>query len=175
MKLYTAFLVILLMVCTVLPLQAQPGNQIDPEIKSEVQSVLNTLSRRLDLFELYQKQLEVSGRNQKSYDENKNIWISTVLAVQAIASICENQLDLLNLFWDLRKSRQAKYQDILVRSLETSIRQIEIMLEQLRLNHRLLPPDLAEIDLFGKIVRNTEATLADFRVSIALITATVSD
>jgi hypothetical protein len=150
-------------------LQAQPGRHIDPAIKPEVQSILTGLSRNLDLFEYYQKKLEVSGRNQSSYDENKNIWISTILAVQAIASICENQLDLLTLYWDLSKSRQDKYANIRVRSLETSIGQITIMTEQLQINHRLLSPDLAEIDLYGQISKTTASTLAAFRASIALI------
>ncbi len=169
MKPYLTFLLSISFLFTTQALWAQAGNQIEPEVKAEVQSSLTNLSHYLDQFELFQKKLDASGQNHRSYDENKNIWISTVLAVQAISSICENEQDLLNLFWDLRKSRRVQYVNIRIRSLETSIQQIHNMMEQIRINHRLLPPDLAEIHLLNKIAKNAEATIALFQSSIALI------
>ena len=169
MKSPLAILLSLFFLFTAPAIGAKTGDQIEPNAKLEVQSILLDLSQNLDQFELFQKKLEASGQNHKSYDENKNIWISTVLAVQAIASICENEQDLLNLFWDLRKSRRVQYVTIRIRSLETSIQQIQNMMEQIRINHRLLPPGLAEIHLFNKITNRAESTIALFQASIALI------
>ena len=148
---------------------AQQSNRAEHDLKLEVQSVLADLADNLDRFELFQKQLEASGRNSKGYDENKNVWLSTVLAVQALSSICENEQDLLHLFWDLKKHRRSNYYDVRIKSLTTSIAQARAMLEQIRINHRLLPPDLSEIDLFSKINENANATIELLEKSILLI------
>ena len=150
-------------------IHAQPSGQDEHNLKLEIQSILSDLSGNLDRFELFQKKLEASGKNNSSYDENKNIWLSTVLAVQALASICENEQDLLHLFWDLRKHRRSNYYDVRVQSLNTAITQIHIMLAQIRINHRLLPPDLSEIDLFAKINQNAASTVELLEKSIRLI------
>ena len=150
-------------------IRAQQSSHDEHELKLEVQSILSDLSDILNKFELFQKKLEASGKINSGYDENKNIWLSTVLAVQALASICENEQDLLHLFWDLKKHRRSKYYDARIRSLNTSIQHITIMLDQIRINHALLPPDLSEIDLFSKISENARATVELFEKSIFLI------
>lgn len=148
---------------------AQQPSQAEHDLKREVQSILSGLSGNLDRFELFQKKLEASGRNNKGYDENKNIWLSTVLAVQALSSICENEQDLLHLFWDLKKHRRSYYYDVRVKSLSASIVQIKIMLAQIHINHRLLPPDLSEIDLFSNINKKADSTVELLEQSIRLI------
>ena len=150
-------------------MHAQNVNQGHPAEKPEIQRILSNLSSNLDQFEYLQKKLETSGKNNTSYDENKNIWLSSVLAVQAISSICENEQDLLNLFWDLKSSRRMNYIDVRIRSLDTSIRQLNIMMEQIRINHKLLPPDLAEIDMFNGLKIRVNSTIDLLRSSIALI------
>lgn len=152
-------------------LHAKKAGQNKLDVKLKMESILSGLSRNLDQFEQMQKRLETSGVNNASYDENKNIWLSTVLAVQAIASICENEQDLLHLFWDLKKARRDQFITIRIKSLETSIQQITTMMEQIRINHRLLPPDLAEIDLFNRLQKNANSTIELLRSSIVLISS----
>ena len=165
---FTVFLCLPLLFITT-SICAQQSNQTEHDLKLEVQSVLADLADNLDRFELFQKQLEASGRNSRGYDENKNIWLSTVLAVQALSSICENEQDLLHLFWDLKKHRRSNYYAVRIKSLNTSIAQAGTMLEQIGINHRLLPPDLSEIDLFSKINKNASATIELLEKSILLI------
>ena len=128
-------------------------------IQSEIQTILSGLSDNLNRFEYIQGKLEGSGKNNKSYDEYKNIWLSTILAIQAISSICEYENNLLTLLMDLKKDRQFHYIDIRVKSLETSIQQITIMSEQIRINHQLMPPDLAEIHLFDRLKKNINSSI----------------
>ena len=61
---------------------------------------------------------------------------------------------------DLRKSRRAYYFDVRIKSLENSILQIRIMAEQIRINHQLMPPDLAELHLFDRLNKNIDSTIA---------------
>ena len=169
MKRIFLILFILSIVFSTSSISAQPASQDEQDIKREVQSILSDLADNLNQFELFQKKLEASGENNRGYDENKNIWLSTVLAVQALSSICENEQDLLHLFWDLKKHRRSAYYDVRIKSLNTSITQIMIMLDQIRINHALLSPGLAEIDLFAKINENAGATAELFEKSILLI------
>ena len=128
-------------------------------IQSEIQTVLSGLSDNLNRFEHLQEMLESTGKDNKSYDEHKNIWLSTILAIQAISSICEYEYDLLTLLMDLKKHRRIHYLHVRTKSLETSIQQITIMSEQIRINHRLIPPDLAEIHLFDKLKKNIDSSI----------------
>ena len=128
-------------------------------VQSEIQTVLSSLSDNLSRFEHIQKMLESSGKNNKSYDEYKNIWLSSILAVQALSSICEYEYDLLTLLMDLKEHRRAHYLDVRTKSLETSVQQITIMAEQIRINHRLMPPDLAERHLYQKLTKNIDSTI----------------
>src|SRR5210317_456449 len=117
-------------------LNAQTSSQDELYIKSEIQTILSTLSDNSNRFEYLQKMFENTGKDDKNYDEYKNIWISTTLAISAIASVCEYENDLLTLFMDLKEKRRAHYFDVRIRSLETSIKQITIMSEQIRINNK---------------------------------------
>jgi len=142
--------------------QGLHAEETSPEllyIQSELQSILSVLSDNIDRFAHLQKMLENSGKNNKSYDEHKNIWMSTTLAINAISSVCEYENDLLTLFMDLKKFRRAHYFEVRTRSLETSIKQITIMSEQIQINHKLMPPDLAELHLFDKLKKNIDSSI----------------
>lgn len=130
-----------------------------PYIQSEIQTILSGLSDNLNRFEHLQKMLESTGKDNKNYDEHKNIWLSTILAIQAVSSICEYEYDLLTLLMDLKEHRRAHYLDLRIKSLATSVRQITIMEEQIRINHRLMPPDLAELHLYKKLTKNIDSTI----------------
>jgi hypothetical protein len=129
------------------------------DIESEIQTILSGLSDNLSRFEHLQKLLESTGKDDKSYDEHKNIWLSTILAIQTLSSICEYEYDLLTLLMDLKEHRRVHYLDVRIKSLDTSVQQITIMAEQIRINHRLMPPDLAERHLYTKLTENINSTI----------------
>jgi hypothetical protein len=140
-------------------MNAQKSSLDELYIKTEIQTVLSGLSDNLDRFEHLRERLGSSGKDNKSYDEHKNIWMSTILAIQAISSICAYENDLLTLLMDLKEHRRVHYLDVRIKSLETSIQQITIMSEQIRINHRLMPPDLAELHLYDKLTKNIDSTI----------------
>jgi len=152
-------LLISLVVFSTQILNAQTSSQDELYIKSEIQTILSTLSDNSNRFEYLQKLLENSGKDDKNYDEHKNIWISTTLAINAISSVCEYENDLLTLFMDLKKKRRDHYFGVRIRSLETSIKQITIMSEQIQINNKLMPPDLAERQLYDKLKKNIDSSI----------------
>ena len=148
------------------------AGEVSPEIlyiQSEIQSVLSVLSDNIDRFEHLQKMLEQTGKDNKSYDEHKNIWMSTILAMNAISSVCEYENDLMTLFMDLKVKRRAFYYDVRIMSLENSMNQIAIMAEQININHKLMPPDLAELHLFDKLKKNIDSSIELLKKSRDLI------
>jgi ABC-type uncharacterized transport system permease subunit len=161
-----------LIVFVILAPRVLRAGDISPEvlyIHSELQSVLNVLSDNIDRFEHLQKMLEDTGKDNESYDENKNIWMSTILAIGAISSVCEYENSLLTLFLDLRKSRRAHYFEVRSRSLENSIQQITVMREQIQINHALMPPDLADLHLFENLKKNIDSSIDLLKKSKELI------
>jgi len=152
-------LLISLIVFSTQILNAQTSSPDELYIKSEIQTILSTLSDNLNRFEFLQKMFENTGKDDKNYDEYKNIWISTTLASNAIASVCEYENDLLTLFMDLKEKRRVHYFDVRIRSLETSIKQISIMSEQIQINNKLMPPDLAERQLYDKLKKNIDSSI----------------
>ncbi|MFZ0483142.1 MAG: hypothetical protein WAL93_07125 [Desulfobacterales bacterium] len=152
-------LLISLIVFSTQILNAQTSSPDELYIKSEIQTILSTLSDNLNRFEYLQKMFENTGKDDKNYDEYKNIWISTTLASNAIASVCEYENDLLTLFMDLKEKRRVHYFDVRIRSLETSIKQISIMSEQIQINNKLMPPDLAERQLYDNLKKNIDSSI----------------
>jgi len=159
MKKNCTILLISLIVFSAQIINAQKSSLDELYIKSEIQTILSGLSDNLDRFEHLEKRLGSSGKDNKSYDEHKNIWMSTILAIHAISSICEYENDLLTLLMDLKEHRRVHYLDVRIKSLETSIKQITIMSEQIRINHRLMPPDLAELHLYEKLTKNIDSSI----------------
>ena len=159
MKAIRIIAVFSLVVLTVQIVHAQKKSPETLYIQSEIQTILSGLSDNLNRFEHLQKMLESTGKENKSYDEHKNIWLSTILAIQAISSICEYEYDLLTLFLDLKEHRRVHYLDVRIKSLETSAQQMAIMTDQIRINHRLMPPDLAELHLYEKLIKNIDSSI----------------
>jgi hypothetical protein len=66
------------------------------------------------------------------------------LAISTITAILEYNRDLLILFGDLKERNRVKFYGIRIESLETSIKQIKNMHEQIKINHSISPPDFFE-------------------------------
>jgi hypothetical protein len=136
--------------------------------RQEIQRILSALSADLNRFEDIQRELDSSGRSSADYDEQKNLWISTILSVTAIASICEYENDQLSLFLDLKPQRKIHFVGVRARSLEISISQIDNLREQIRINDSLMTRDLSEIHLMERIDGTIDSSVGLLGRSLAL-------
>ena len=60
---------------------------------------------------------------------------------------------------DLKEKRRTHYFDVRIRSLETSIKQLAIMSEQIQINNKLMPPELAERHLYDNLKKNIDSSI----------------
>jgi hypothetical protein len=95
--------------------------------------------------------MDASARANQNYNEQKNIFLSSQLAITTIAVILEYNRDLLVLFGDLKEKNRNKYYQVRIESLETSINQINNMHKQIQINYTILPSDF-----FEQVLMNTE-------------------
>lgn len=153
------------------PLAAESKDAAFERAQTSIQLVLEEMSGLLNRFEKIQLELDQSGRDNNAYDEEKNMWISSVLAVTTIAAVCEYENDLLSLFLDLKPNRRTYFYDVRIQSLDSSIRQIKIMKEQIRINYALISIESKEKNLFEKINRTIDAAVGLFITSHNTITA----
>jgi hypothetical protein len=116
----------------------------------QLEAALGGLSADIDQFEVIQSNLDESGRANADYNEQKNIFLSSILSIGAISAICEYERDLLTLFLDMREKNRMKYHQVRIESLEASVKQIEIMHKQIQINLSILPPDFYEKPLLEK-------------------------
>jgi len=114
------------------------------EIYPALESAVARLSSNINVFEEILKEMDKSAKSNQNYSEQKNIFLSSQLAITAIAEILEYNRDLLVLFGDLKKQNRQKFYDVRIESLETSIKQINNMHQQIQINYTILPPDFFE-------------------------------
>ncbi len=121
------------------------------DIQVDLEASIGKLSTYINILEDIQKKMDASARANQNYNEHKNIFLSSQLANTTIMAILEYNRDLLILFGDLRGKNRAKFYAIRIESLETSIKQIKNMHEQIKINHSISPPDF-----FERAAANTE-------------------
>jgi len=131
--------------------QSAPASQSQPlqfaEIQPELEANLAALSDNIEQFEAIQRAMDLSGKANANYNQQKNIFLSSMLAIATISAVCEYEADLLTLFIDLKEKNRLKYYDVRIRSLETSVVQIENMHRQIQINYTILPPNFFEAPL----------------------------
>lgn len=147
-KLIFIFLSALYFFPSVLPAQGKPSGFT--EVQSELEAILTNLSINLDAFEIIQQKMDGSAKANENYNQQKNIFLSSMLAINTISAICEYERDLLTLFIDLREKNRRKFYDVRIESLETSARQIENMYRQIQINYTIFPPHIFEAPLIRK-------------------------
>ena len=125
--------------------QGQPVRFAD--IQPELEANLASLSDITDRLEAIQQAMDASGRANANYNQQKNIYLSSALAISTISAVCEYEKDLLTLFIDLKEKNRRRYYDVRINSLETSARQIENMYRQIQINYTILPPNIFEAPL----------------------------
>ncbi len=125
--------------------QSQPVRFSD--IQPELEANLSALSGTIEQFEAIQRAMDASGKANENYNQQKNIFLSSMLAISTISTICEYETSLLTLFIDLKEKNRRKYYEVRIRSLETSVRQIETMYRQIQINYTIFPPNFFEAPL----------------------------
>jgi len=135
----------------ILPAPAIPGDPVEfADIRPKLEAILADLSTNLDAFDDIQLKMDASAKANENYNEQKNIFLSSMLAITTISAICEFERDLLTLFIDLRAKNRVKFYDVRIQSLETSVRQVENMYRQIQINYTILPPHVFEAPLVRK-------------------------
>jgi hypothetical protein len=133
--------------------------------------ILAALSDNIDRFENIQSDLEKMSIANENYSEQKNIWLSSALSISTIKSICEYEHALFTLFIELREKNRSRYYDVRHRSLAISAQQINIMYEQIKINHALISHDPSEKYIIEKEKYTIQTTLDLFNQSIDLISS----
>jgi len=135
-------------------LPSAPAAQNQPvrfaDIQPELEANLAALSDNIEQFEAIQQNMDASGKANDNYGQQKNIFLSSMLAISTISAVCEYETDLLTLFLDLKEKNRSKYYGVRIKSLETSVMQIENMYQQIQINYTIFPPNFFE----APIVRN---------------------
>ena len=120
------------------------------EIRPELEAILSDLSTNLDAFDDLQLNMDKSAKANTNYNQQKNIFLSSMLAITTISAVCQYERDLLTLFIDLRAKNRVKFYDVRIQSLENSVRQIENMHRQIQINYTIFPPNFFEAPLIRK-------------------------
>ena len=132
--------------------------------------VVSALSADVAQLEILQNRLMDLGRANENYDEQKNIWMSSVLTLSAIQSICEYQSELLTLFMELKENRRKHFYDVRIESLVSSIQQINIMQKQNKISHSLIMHENTERIILEKENKVIQSVLLLLKQSRDLIT-----
>ena len=140
--------------------------QVEPkrfsDIQPELESAIGKLSSYINIFENIQSKMDESAIANKNYDEQKNIFLSSQLAITSITAILEYNRDLLILFGDLKEKNRKKFYEVRIESMQTSIHQIKNMHKQIQINYTILMPDFFEqslVDTEHKVIMSSIRTL----------------
>jgi hypothetical protein len=132
------------------------------DIQPDLESAIGKLSTYINIFDDIQAKMDASARANQNYGEQKNIFLSSQLAITTITAILEYNRDLLILFSDLKEKNRKKFYEVRIESLETSIKQINNMHKQIQINYTILPPDFFEqpvVNIERKIIISSAASL----------------
>ncbi len=122
-----------------------PGETVGfADVRPELEVILAELSSKIDAFNDIQLKMDASAKANENYNQQKNIFLSSMLAISTIIAICEYERDLMTLFIDLRAKNRVKFYEVRIQSLETSVRQIENMYRQIQINYTIFPPNFFE-------------------------------
>lgn len=127
------------------------------DIRNELEASVADLGDVIARLEFLQEEMDRSAKANRNYDEQKNIFLSSMLAIATITAVCQYEADQLTLFPDLREKNRRKYYDIRIESLETSIRQIRNMSQQIQINYAIFPADFFQ----RSIVKREQGAITD--------------
>ena len=139
------------------------------DILPQLEDILSNLSSNIDQFENILSTMDTSGKANQNYSQQKNIFLSSVLAISTIGAICEYESDLMTLFIDLREKNRLKFYDVRIESLEIAVKQINTMHRQIQINYTILPPNFFEAPLVRKERLTIQSTADLFNHMIELL------
>ncbi|MBW2434220.1 MAG: hypothetical protein JRF36_11500 [Deltaproteobacteria bacterium] len=113
--------------------------------------------------------MDASAKANQRYNEQKNIFLSSQLAITTIVAILEYNRDLMVLFGDLKDENRKKFYGIRIESLETSVKQIKNMYKQILINYTIFPSDFFEQALVNAERRTIMSSIASLEKCIALL------
>ena len=131
-------------------LEAQNSPIKFTDILLKLENILEDLSSNSNQFENILRTMNTSGKANQSYTQQKNIFLSSVLAITTISAVCEYERDLMTLFIDLREKNRQKFYDVRIESLEIAVKQINTMYKQIQINYTILPQNYFEAPLVRK-------------------------
>ena len=114
------------------------------DIQPDLVAAISKLSSNIDVFEEISRKMDESARSNQNCNEQKNIFLSSQLAITTITAMLEYNRDVLILFGDLKEKNRKKFYRVRIESLETSIKQIDNMYRQIQINYTIVPPDFFE-------------------------------
>ena len=129
------------------------------DILPQLEDILSNLSSNINQFENILNAMDSSGKANQDYTQQKNIFLSSVLAISTVSAICEYERDLMVLFIDLREKNRQKFYEVRIESLEEAVRQIHTMHKQIQINYTILPPNFFEAPLVRKERLTIESTI----------------
>jgi hypothetical protein len=132
------------------------------DIQPDLEYAIGKLSTYINILEDIQNKFDASARANQNYNEQKNIFLSSQLAITTITAILEYNRDLLILFGDLKEKNREKFYEVRIGSLETSIQQINNMHKQIQINYTISPPDFFEqtsVNTERKVIMSSIASL----------------
>ena len=139
------------------------------DIRLELEYAIGQLSAHITVFEDILNKMDASARANQNYNEQKNIFLSSQLAISTVVAILEYNRDLLILFGDLKDGNRKKFYEIRIESLETSIQQINNMYRQILINYTIFPSDFFEQTMVDTERRTIMSSIASLKKCIALL------
>ena len=139
------------------------------DVRPELESAIEQLSAHINVFEDILNQMNASAKANQSYNEQKNIFLSSQLAITTIVAILEYNRDLMVLFGDLKDENRKKFYGIRIESLETSVKQINNMYKQILINYTIFPSDFFEQAVVNTERRTIMSSIASLKKCIALL------
>ncbi|MDX1707458.1 MAG: hypothetical protein R3274_02585 [Desulfobacterales bacterium] len=139
------------------------------DIRPELESAIGQLSAHINVFEDVLNKMDASAKANQSYNEQKNIFLSSQLAIATVVAILEYNRDLLILFSDLKDENRKKFYEIRIESMQTSVKQINNMYRQIMINYTIFPSDFFEQAVVNTERRTIMASIASLEKCIALL------
>ena len=138
-------------------------------IQPDLESAIGKLSTYINILEDIQSKLDASARANQNYNEQKNLFLSSQLAITTVTAILEYNRDLLILFGDLGEKNRKKFYEVRIESLETSIKQVNNMYKQIQINDTILPPDFFEPAHVNTVRKVIQSSIASLEACVALL------
>jgi len=138
-------------------------------IQPDLESAIGKLSTYINILEDIQSKLDASTRANQNYNEQKNLFLSSQLAITTVTAILEYNRDLLILFGDLGEKNRKKFYEVRIESLETSIKQVNNMYKQIQINDTILPPDFFEPAHVNTVRKVIQSSIASLESCVALL------